>query len=368
MKFNSIEEIVEDLAQGKMVIVVDDEDRENEGDFLMAASKVKPDDINFMVTHGRGLVCLTLRSERCQQLKLPLMNEATDAEHGTNFTISIEAAEGVTTGISAYDRALTIRAAVAPDATADDIVLPGHIFPIKAQMGGVLTRAGHTEAGCDLAEMAGLEPSAVIVEILNEDGTMARRDDLVKIAEKHDLKMGTIEELIRYRIQNEKSIQKVHENTVATEFGDFKVIAFKDQMHKDNVHLALVKGEIKADTPVLVRVHIEDSLCDVLPLAEKNCGWPLRNAMQHIAYEGEGVIVILREMTNNVNILERLEQLHKQAETTSQDASPQDLKTFGIGAQILTELGVRKMRVMSAPKKFHGLAGFGLEIVEYLQD
>jgi 3,4-dihydroxy 2-butanone 4-phosphate synthase/GTP cyclohydrolase II len=368
MKFNSIEEIVDDLSQGKMVIIVDDEDRENEGDFLMAASKVKPDDINFMVTHGRGLVCLTLRAERCQQLKLPLMNEATDAEHGTNFTISIEAAEGVTTGISAYDRALTIRAAVAPDATPDDIVLPGHIFPIKAQNGGVLIRAGHTEAGCDLSEMAGLEPSAVIVEILNEDGTMARRDDLVKIAEKHDLKMGTIEALIRYRIENEKSIEQVHESTVATEFGDFKIIAFKDQMNKDNMHLALVKGDIEPDNAVLVRVHIEDSLCDVLPLSEKNCGWPLRDAMKHIADEGEGVIVILREISQKTSILERLQQLHQETEEKGQDETPQDLRTFGIGAQILTELGVRKMRVMSAPKKFHGLAGFGLEVVEYLQD
>ncbi len=368
MRFNTIEEIIEDMSQGKMVIVVDDEDRENEGDFLMAASKVKPEDINFMVTHGRGLVCLTLRAERCQQLNLPLMNEATDAEHGTNFTISIEAAEGVTTGISAYDRALTIRAAVAPDASANDIVLPGHIFPIKAQSGGVLTRAGHTEAGCDLAEMAGLEPAAVIVEILNEDGTMARRDDLVKIAEKHDLKMGTIEDLIRYRIQNEKSIEQVYENTLATEFGDFKVVAFKDQMHKDNIHLALVKGDIKPDNTVLVRVHLENALCDVLPLTEKNCGWPLRNAMRTIADADEGVIVILRDTNYSVSILERLEQLHQKSEAKINAESPQDLKTFGIGAQILTELGVRKMRVMSAPKKFHGLAGFGLEIVEYLQN
>ena len=368
MKFNSIEEIVEDMSQGKMVIIVDDEDRENEGDFLMAASKVKPDDINFMVTHGRGLVCLTLRAERCQQLNLPLMNEATDAEHGTNFTISIEAAEGVTTGISAYDRALTVRASVSPDATPADIVLPGHIFPIKAQKGGVLTRAGHTEAGCDLAEMAGLEPSALIVEILNEDGTMARRDDLVKIAEKHDLKMGTIEDLIRYRIQNEKSIEQVYKNTLATEFGDFKVVAFNDQTNKNNTHLALVKGEIKPDNAVLVRVHLEDALCDVLPLTEKNCGWPLRDAMKHIADAGEGVIVILRDTSHAVSVLERLEQLHQKPEEKAGNESPQDLKTFGIGAQILTELGVRKMRVMSAPKKFHGLAGFGLEIVEYLQD
>ncbi|HIO91661.1 MAG TPA: 3,4-dihydroxy-2-butanone-4-phosphate synthase [Leucothrix mucor] len=366
MEFNSIEEIIEDLSQGKMVIIVDDEDRENEGDFLMAASKVKPDDINFMVTHGRGLVCLTLRAERCLQLNLPLMISDTDAAHGTNFTVSIEASEGVTTGISAYDRALTVRAAVAPDATPSDIEQPGHIFPLKAQAGGVLTRAGHTEAGCDLADLAGLEPAALIVEILNEDGTMARRDDLEIIAEKHDLKIGTIEDLIRYRIQNEKTIKRVYENTLATEFGEFNVVAFKDQASK-NTHLALTKGDISADKPVMVRVHLEDALCDVLPLAEQGCGWPLRDAMKHIADEGEGVIVILRETANQVDILDRLEQLHQEP-TEEESDTPQDLRTFGIGAQILMDVGVHKMRVMSAPKKFHGLAGFGLEVVEYLQD
>jgi len=365
MEFNSIEEIIEDISQGKMVIMVDDEDRENEGDFLMAASKVKPEDINFMVTHGRGLVCLTLRAERCQQLNLPLMISDTDAAHGTNFTISIEASEGVTTGISAYDRALTVRAAVAPDASPSDIEQPGHIFPLKAQAGGVLTRAGHTEAGCDLADLAGLEPAALIVEILNEDGSMARRDDLEIIAEKHDLKIGTVEALIRYRIQNEKTVKRVYENTLATEFGEFNVIAFKDQSSK-NTHLALTKGEISADKPIMVRVHIEDALCDVLPLTEQSCGWPLRDAMKHIADEGEGVIVILRE-TNQIDILARLEQLHQEP-TEEESDSPQDLRTFGIGAQILMDVGVHKMRVMSAPKKFHGLAGFGLEVVEYLQD
>ena len=366
MEFNSVEEIIEDLSQGKMVIIVDDEDRENEGDFLMAASKVKPDDINFMVTHGRGLVCLTLRAERCQQLNLPLMISDTDAAHGTNFTVSIEASEGVTTGISAYDRALTVRAAVAPDAKPSDIEQPGHIFPLKAQAGGVLTRAGHTEAGCDLADLAGLEPAALIVEILNEDGTMARRDDLEIIAKKHNLKIGTIEDLIRYRIQNEKTVERIYEKALSTEFGDFNVIAFKDKTSK-NTHLALVKGDISADKPTMVRVHLEDTLCDILPLNEQGCGWPLRDAMKHIADEGEGVIVILREKTHQLDILERLEQLHQETNEEESD-SPQDLRTFGIGAQILLDIGVHKMRVMSAPKKFHGLAGFGLEVVEYLQD
>ena len=279
--FNTIEEIVDDLAQGKMVIIVDDEDRENEGDFLMVSSKVRPEDINFMATHGRGLVCMTMRRERCKQLDLPLMVSETNDAHGTNFTVSIEAAEGVTTGISAYDRSLTVRAAIAPDATANSIVQPGHIFPIMAQPGGVLTRAGHTEAGCDLAALAGYEPSAVIVEILNQDGTMARRDDLVEIAEKHQLKMGTIEDLIRYRLDNETTVNRIFEKVVNTAHGEFKLIAYKD-IASDQTHMALVKGEINADDDVLTRVHLEDSICDLLSLQEPGSGWPLQDAMKTI--------------------------------------------------------------------------------------
>ena len=366
MKFNSIQEIIEDLAQGKMVIIVDDEDRENEGDFLMAASKVRPEDINFMATHGRGLVCMPITAERCKQLDLPLMVSQNEEEFSTNFTVSIEAAEGVTTGISAYDRALTIRAAVAPDANAKSIVQPGHIFPLMAQPGGVLTRAGHTEAGCDLARLAGFEPAAAIVEILNEDGSMARRDDLMKIAQQHDLKIGTIEDLIRYRVQNEKTIQREHEAVLNTEFGKFNVIAYKDDA-SHHTHLALVKGEVKSDQPVLVRVHLEDHLCDMLSLDEPGCGWPLRNVMKTMQDVGEGVIVILRGNTQP-DSLKRLKELDKNHEQQpEQDDAPSHLKTFGIGAQILSDLGVTKMRVMSAPMHLHGLAGFGLEIVEYVR-
>jgi len=367
MKFNSIEEIIKDLSEGKMVIIVDDEDRENEGDFLMAASKVRPEDINFMATHGRGLVCMPITAERCKQLNLPLMVSQNNEEFSTNFTISIEASEGVTTGISAYDRALTIRAAVAPDANETSIVQPGHIFPLMAQPGGVLTRAGHTEAGCDLARLAGFEPAAAIVEILNEDGSMARRDDLVKIAEQHDLKIGTIEDLIRYRVQNEKTIRREHEVVLDTEFGEFNVVAYKDDA-SHNTHLALVKGEIKADKPTLVRVHLEDTLCDILSLKEEGCGWPLRNVMQTISEEGEGVIVILRG-DQLVDSLDRLKELDKNhdAKPVEESDQPTELKTYGIGAQILSDLGVSKMRVMSAPIQFHGLAGFGLEIVEYVR-
>ncbi len=368
-RFNTIEEILKDMSQGKMVVIVDDEDRENEGDLLMVASQVKPEDINFMATHGRGLVCMPITQERCKQLDLPLMVSQNDEKFSTNFTISIEASEGVTTGISAYDRALTVRAAVAPDATPSSIVLPGHVFPLMAKTGGVLTRAGHTEAGCDLARLAGFEPAAVIVEILNEDGTMARRDDLFKFAELHDLKIGTIEDLIRYRIENEKTISQIQTNVVTTSFGEFTIAAYRDKSNKE-IHLALVKGEIKADEPTLVRVHVENELCDMLSLEEKACGWPLRDTMKRIADEGKGVIVILRTLGSSTeDLLARLSSLEADKPDTknTDKKSPSELRTFGIGAQILADLGVKKMQVMSAPIRFHGLAGFGLEIVDYVQ-
>ena len=366
MKFNSIEDIIEDIAQGKMVIIVDDEDRENEGDFLMAASKVRPEDINFMATHGRGLVCMPITAERCKQLNLPLMVSENNEEFATNFTVSIEASAGVTTGISAYDRSLTIHAAVAPDADKSSIVQPGHIFPLMAQPGGVLTRAGHTEAGCDLARLAGFEPAAAIVEILNEDGSMARRDDLVKIAEQHDLKIGTIEDLIRYRVQNEKTIQREHEVTMNTEFGEFNVIAYSDET-SNQTHLALVKGAVNADIPTLVRVHLEDTLCDILSLNEDGCGWPLRDVMKKMDEANEGVIVILRG-NSQANAIDRLKELDANHEQQPEENNaPANLKTFGIGAQILSDVGVSKMKVMSAPMKLHGLAGFDLEIIEYVR-
>ncbi len=368
MSFNSIEEILEDLRSGKMVIIVDDEDRENEGDLLMLASHARPEDINFMATHGRGLICVTLTRERCEQLNLPLMVGKTDDAHGTNFTVSIEAAEGVTTGISAYDRALTIRAAVSPNAQPADIVQPGHIFPLMAQPGGVLTRAGHTEAGCDLARLADSEPAAVIVEILNEDGTMARRDDLTRFAAEHGLKIGTIEDLIRYRTENEKTVQQVVEMDYETEYGPFKLHAYQDVIDK-SIHIALVKGEIVADKPSLVRVHLENTICDVLPTVSPSCGWPLRDAIKRVADEGQGIVVILRKPESDDQLLKQLRAIQfTSEEETSEDksSSPDDLRTYGIGAQILHDLGVRKMRIMSAPKRFHGLGGFDLEVVDYV--
>lgn len=367
MKFNSVEEILEDIAQGKMVVIVDDEDRENEGDLIMAASLVTPEDINFMATHGRGLICVTFTQERCRQLDLPLMVGRAGDAHGTNFTLSIEAAEGVTTGISAYDRAHTIRSAVRPDAKPEDIVQPGHVFPLMARPGGVLARAGHTEAGCDLARLANLEPAAVIVEILNEDGTMARRPDLEKFAEKHDLKIGTIESLIHYRVEQEKTIECVSETVVPTDYGEFKLCMYKGRV-SGAVHMALVKGDVSGDQPALVRVHLADQFADAIPLQSAAFGWPLRDALRRIGEDGCGAVVILRQSESDEDLLTRLAGL----DLTSSDRPkvdpkhPADLRTYGIGALILKDLGVSKMRVLSAPKKFHAMGGFGLEVVEYV--
>ena len=276
---DSMEDILKDIRAGKMVILMDDEDRENEGDLIMAAENVRPEDINFMARYGRGLICLTLTPERCRQLRLPLMVSDTNETRTTNFTLSIEAAEGVTTGISAYDRAHTVRTAVRPDAVPEDLKQPGHVFPIMAQPGGVLTRAGHTEAGCDLTRLAGLEPAAVIVEILNEDGSMARRPDLEKFAKAHDLKIGTIADLISYRLAKEKTVERIAERTVPTEFGEFRMAAYEDRVNK-TVHLALISGELKPEKPVLVRVHLQNTLNDVVGVRWDDLGWPLRNALR----------------------------------------------------------------------------------------
>ncbi|MEM8982829.1 MAG: 3,4-dihydroxy-2-butanone-4-phosphate synthase, partial [Pseudomonadota bacterium] len=291
-EFSSIEDIVADIAAGKMVIMVDDEDRENEGDLIMAASKVRAEDINYMARYGRGLICLTLTRERCEQLRLPLMVSATDYNHTTNFTVSIEAAEGITTGISAHDRARTVRAAVAPDAAPEDLSQPGHIFPIMAQQGGVLTRAGHTEAGCDLARLAGLEPAAVIVEVLNEDGTMARRPDLERFAREHNIRMGTIADLIRYRLDNEVNVERINARSVVTPNGEFELVSYDDRVNR-TVHLALVHGDIHDDPAPLVRVHLADALGDTLGIDDASLGWRLKDAMARIVRERSGIIVVL---------------------------------------------------------------------------
>lgn len=366
--FNTIPEIIDDIRAGKMVILVDDEDRENEGDLIMAAGKVRPEDINFMARYGRGLICLTLTAQRCRQLRLPLMVTDTNDKHGTAFTVSIEAAEGVTTGISAYDRAVTVRAAVAPDAGPSDLVQPGHVFPLMAQPGGVLNRAGHTEAGCDLARLADLEPAAVIVEILNEDGSMARRPDLEHFAREHGLKIGTIADLIAWRLKHERSVQRVATWQLNNEFGEFDVITYQDDISK-GVHHALTTGEIGGEQPTLVRVHMQDFIGDVLQAEREDCGWPLRRAMRRIGEEGAGVIVLLSAPAGPQQILPRLQAYQAQdagVEPPAHEAQ-QDLRTYGIGAQILADLGIHKMRLLSAPKKFHGLSGYDLEVAEYVK-
>ncbi|NGX16922.1 3,4-dihydroxy-2-butanone-4-phosphate synthase [Wenzhouxiangella sp. XN24] len=351
-----------------MVIVLDDEDRENEGDLLMAASMVRAEDINFMARYGRGLICLTLTPARCEQLRLPLMVSGTDRARSTNFTLSIEAAEGVTTGISAHDRAHTIRTAVAPGARPEDLRQPGHIFPLMGQPGGVLTRAGHTEAGCDLARLAGLEPAAVIVEILNEDGTMARRPDLVSFARGHGLRMCTIAQLIRYRLEKEESVELISEDLVETEFGTFRLVCFEDHVHQD-VHLALIRGEIGPSSVPLVRVQLTDTLRDLVGVQAPQLGWPLRSAMERIAREEAGIVVLLRRHELPRELVDSVALLSGRPLAPGDHRDGQEsrvLRTYGIGAQILRNLGVRRMRVLSAPKQMYGLSGFGLEVVDYV--
>ncbi len=369
MKTNNIEDIIDEIRQGRMVIIMDDEARENEGDLVMAATWVRPEDINFMARFGRGLICLTLTAERCRQLNLPLMVRDNNEKHGTNFTLSIEAAQGVTTGISAADRAMTVRAAVAGDARPEDLVRPGHIFPLMAQPGGVLTRAGHTEAGCDLARLAGFEPAAVIVEILNEDGSMARRPDLERFAQQHGLKIGTIADLIKYRLENENSVSRVAECRMPTEYGEFALRLYRDSID-GHLHVALVKGNIEGDTPVAVRVHMQDNLCDPFAGLRGGGSWSLGAALRHVQRIGCGVVVILYQAQPVEEMLRRIRgfQLEDEGASIPSEMSGAELRTYGIGAQILLDLGVRKMRVMSTPKHLHALSGFGLEVVEYIQE
>jgi 3,4-dihydroxy 2-butanone 4-phosphate synthase/GTP cyclohydrolase II len=365
---NSIEEILADIAVGRMVVIMDDEDRENEGDLVMAAQHVQASDINFMARFGRGLICLTLTAERCRQLRLPLMVHETHREHRTNFTLSIEAAEGVTTGISAHDRAHTVITAVRPNARPEDLRQPGHIFPVMAQPGGVLTRAGHTEAGCDLARLAGLDASAVIVEIMNDDGTMARRPELEAFAAQHNLKIGTIADLIRHRLRQERSVERIAEQQVDTEFGEFKLLAYEDHVHRD-VHLALVRGDLAATHSPLVRVHPIDTLSDLVGVRGLGRTWTLREAMQRIAEVGTGIVIVLRDHTTPRELADAVSALGQRAgQAASSHAAPQVLRTYGIGAQILKDLGVTHMQVLSAPKQLQGIAAFGLEITGYVAE
>ncbi len=369
MELNTTADIIDDIRQGKMVILMDDEDRENEGDLVMAAEQVRPDDINFMAKHARGLICLTLTPDRCRQLDLPLMVRENHSVHSTNFTVSIEAAEGVTTGISAADRAHTVRVAVAANARPKDLVQPGHIFPLMAQPGGVLSRAGHTEAGCDLARLAGFEPAAVIVEVMNEDGSMARRQDLEAFAKTHNLKIGTIADLIQYRALNERTVSCINERVVQTPHGEFVLKTYLNTALNER-HFALIKGDIGGDQPTLVRVHVGNTIRDVLKVSrvgdEPSRSWDFQSALARIAEEGRGVLVYICHSETTEEIEESIDWLI----SGKQSRPKQDVayKQVGTGSQILQDLGVNKMRLMSAPFKFKAISGFNLEVVEYIRN
>ena len=356
MALNTAEELIEDIRAGKMVILMDDEDRENEGDIIVASECVTADHINFMARFARGLICMPMTRERCETLQLPLMAPRNGSGFGTKFTVSIEAAEGVTTGISAADRARTVQAAVARNAVAEDIVSPGHIFPLMAQPGGVLARAGHTEAACDLARMAGFEPSGVICEIMNDDGTMARRPELELFAEQHGLKIGTIADLIHYRMIHERTVERVSEQPLDTELGQFTLVTYRDEV-EDTVHMALTRGEISPENPTLVRVHNMEPLRDLLMVTVPG-RWSLRAAMSEVAKAGSGVVLLLGNPLTGPQLLAQLNRQHS--------PSPATYSTVGAGSQILRDLGVRKMRLMSSPMKFNAISGFDLEVVEYL--
>jgi 3,4-dihydroxy 2-butanone 4-phosphate synthase/GTP cyclohydrolase II len=359
MSFATIPELLADIRAGRMVVIVDDEDRENEGDLIMAADRVRPEDINFMAREGRGLICLSMTRARCRQLGLKPMVDTNTSAHHTNFTASIEAAEGVTTGISAHDRAHTIRTAVRPDARPELIVQPGHVFPLAAQPGGVLARAGHTEAACDLAALAGLEPAGVLVEVLSEDGTMARRAELEAFAARHGLRIGTIADLIRHRLATEKTVERVHESPVETEFGAFRLIAYRDLLARD-LHFALVRGTLDGEAPVLTRVHVRNTLSDVLHLKRADLGFTVTAALRRVAAEGRGVVVVLAGDDAAEPLLDRLGGL-----PVADEKADMQWRRLGLGAQILVDLGVRRLRVLGTPRKLVGLAGFGLEVTGY---
>jgi len=358
-----VEEIVAEMRAGRMVILVDEEDRENEGDLVLAADHVTPDAINFMARFGRGLICLTLTRERCERLQLPPMVARNGTKMGTAFTVSIEAAEGVTTGISAADRARTVQAAVAPHAKASDLVQPGHIFPLQAVDGGVLMRAGHTEAGCDLAAMAGCSPSAVICEVMKDDGTMARLPDLQLFAAEHGIKIGTIADLIEYRSRNESLVEKVGSRSVQTAWGEFTAHAFRDGP-SGNVHLALVRGQWDAQAEVPVRVHEPLSVLDALEVNRSMHSWSLDTSLAYIARQGQGVAVLLNCGESGAQLLEQFEGKARAAQAP--ERGRMDLRTYGVGAQILRDVGVVRMRLMGQPRRLPSMAGYGLEITGYI--
>ncbi len=362
MSFASIAELIEDIRAGRMVVIVDDEDRENEGDLVMAASLVRPQDIIFMVTHGRGLVCLPMTRERCERLGLPLMARDNRSQFRTAFTVSIEAAQGVTTGISAADRATTIHAAVKADARAEDLHQPGHVFPLIAQPGGVLRRAGHTEAAVDLARLAGLEPAGVIVEVLNPDGSMARRPQLEAFAREHGLKLGTIADLIQHRLRTERSIERVDERAVETDLGSFRLVTYRDLID-GGLHHAFVHGEPASADEALVRVHVENGLSDLLHLEREDLGISLAQALAAVQGTPCGIVVVLSNPAHGASLLRRL---RGEASAQANDG-PAQWRSNGMGAQILADLGARRLRVLGTPRRQVALTGFGLELIAYAE-
>ncbi|MEN9773151.1 MAG: hypothetical protein RL322_221 [Pseudomonadota bacterium] len=367
MALSSIVEIIEDIRRGRMVILVDEEDRENEGDLLIAADSVTAESINFMARFGRGLICLTLTEQRCAQLDLPLMVTRNGTRHGTKFTVSIEAAEGVSTGISAADRARTIQAAIRRDARPSDLVQPGHIFPLRAEPGGVLVRAGHTEAGCDLAALAGLEPAAVICEIMKDDGTMARLPDLIEFAEEHGLRIGTIADLIHYRSSNESLIERVRETIVPTAHGEFRLIAYRDKALGE-VHLALVCGQPGPGNESLVRVHEPLSMLDLIETQRPGQNWSVHRALAAIAASGCGVLVLVNCSQSPGDLMSALSGAAQSATEVAEGErrGKLDIRTYGIGAQILKDVGVGRMRLLSRPVNLPSMTGFALEVTGFV--